>query len=128
MAYRISGDKKFLNAADACAGYILGANLTGYCFITGLGSNYPMHVHERRSSADGVKEPVPGMVIGGPSLQATNDCGKSSYPSSYPALSYIDDECSYSTNETAINWNAAGTFLFLGLSSEYATFKTMNDE
>ena len=28
------------------------------------------------------------------------------YPSTLPALSYVDENCSYASNEVAINWNA----------------------
>jgi len=115
QAYLASGERRYLDAASASLDYLLGANPTGYCFITGFGNKSPMYIHERRSESDGVPEPVPGLLVGGPSLQARNDCGKEAYPSDFPALSYYDNVCSYSTNEIAINWNAPAVFLVSAL-------------
>jgi len=75
--------------------------------VTGFGQKYPMHPHHRPSATDGVNEPVPGMLVGGPNPNNMDqDCGKDRYPDHHPAMAYIDEECSYSTNEVAINWNA----------------------
>ncbi|MCU4174406.1 glycoside hydrolase family 9 protein [Carboxylicivirga sp. N1Y90] len=119
QAYHLTEKAIYLKAADACAAYILGANPLGYCFITGFGTKSPMHIHERRSESDGIDAPVPGLLAGGPTKQARKDCGEKKYPSEFPAMSYLDEECSYSTNEIAINWNAAAIYLFLGLDSIY---------
>ncbi len=114
-AYIYSGNQKYLDAADACANYVLGANPLDKCFVTGFGTNAVRFPHDRRCSADGIAEPIPGLVIGGPTKDARGDCGENNYNSGFPGLSYLDKECSYSTNETAINWNSAGAALFLGL-------------
>ena len=41
---------------------------------------------------------------------AEGECGKgdcrAAYPSAVPAKSWLDDDCSYASNEIAINWNA----------------------
>lgn len=116
-AYLITKEDKYLAAADACTSYLLGANPTGYCFITGFGTKQPMFVHDRRCSADQIEAPIPGLMVGGPSTKARKDCGEENYSSKFPALSYVDMACSYSTNEVAINWNSAAVFLFLGLDA-----------
>lgn len=117
QAYKCTKDEKFLKAADASASYLLGANATGYCFVTGFGKNQVLHLHDRRCSADGIDAPIPGLLAGGPTIQAQSDCGVENYPSQKPATAYIDAECSYSTNEWAINWNSAAMSLFLGLDA-----------
>jgi endoglucanase len=104
-------DKKYLEAGDACMGYLLGANPNGYCFVAGYGYITPVNIHERRSVADGIAEPIPGYLVGGPTRQAQLDCGKDKYPSDLTATSCLDAECSYSTNEMYINWNASFVFL-----------------
>lgn len=81
------------------------------CFVTSFGDNSPKHIHDRRSSADKIDAPIPGLLVGGPTPAAKSDCGESYYKSKFPALSYVDMECSYSTNEIAINWNAPLAFL-----------------
>nr|WP_315146173.1 glycoside hydrolase family 9 protein [uncultured Flavobacterium sp.] len=110
-AYKISGDKKYLKAAEDCLHYILGSNPLNMCFVTSFGDNSPKHIHDRRSSADTIDAPIPGLLVGGPTTASRSDCGENNYKSSFPALSYADMECSYSTNEIAINWNAPLAFL-----------------
>jgi endoglucanase len=110
-AYKISGDKKYLKAAEDCLHYILGSNPLNMCFVTGFGDNSPKNIHDRRSSADNIDAPFPGLLVGGPTKDARSDCGEDKYKSGFPALSYLDMECSYSTNEIAINWNAPLAFL-----------------
>jgi len=110
-AYKITGDKKYLKVAEDCLHYILGSNPLNMCFVTNFGDNSPKHIHDRRSSADGIENPIPGLLVGGPTTAAKSDCGENNYKSNFPALSYVDMECSYSTNEIAINWNAPLAFL-----------------
>jgi len=107
MAYRISGDKAFLDAALTNLDYLLGRNATGYCFLTGLGRKSPMNIHHRQSGADGIKDPVPGLLAGGPNPnQEDKGQGGVVYPSNYPARSFVDAQGSYASNEICINWNA----------------------
>ncbi len=105
-AYRFLGDKKYLEAGMAGLDYLLGRNATGYCFVTGFGTKSPLHIHDRRSGADGIAAPIPGYLAGGPNASAGADSGANAYPSRAPAKRYLDVESSYSTNEIAINWNA----------------------
>ena len=75
--------------------------------MTGFGTKSPVNIHDRRSIADGISTPIPGYLVGGPSLDQTSDCGNSAYPTvKYAAKTYLDMSCSYSTNEIALNWNA----------------------
>jgi endoglucanase len=110
-AYKITGEKKYLKVAEDCLHYLLGSNPLNMCFVTGFGDNSPKHIHDRRSTADNIDAPIPGLLVGGPTKAAREDCGEDKYKSSFPALSYLDMECSYSTNEIAINWNAPLAFL-----------------
>jgi endoglucanase len=66
-----------------------------------------MHPHHRPSQADMIAEPVPGSLAGGPNpgMQDQQGCPLN-YPSSLPAKAYLDHDCSYASNEVAINWNA----------------------
>ena len=108
QAYRLSGEKDFLNAALANMDYLLGRNATGYSFVTGFGSKPPMHPHHRQSAADDIDDPVPGFVVGGPQPGQQDSC---EYTSDLPATTFIDHWCSYSTNEVTINWNAPMVYL-----------------
>ncbi|MDQ1835422.1 glycoside hydrolase family 9 protein [Massilia scottii] len=107
QAYRLNGKRDYLDAAQAGLDHVLGRNATAYSFVTGFGARQVRHPHHRPSMADQVAAPVPGFLAGGPHAgqQDKGDC-KAQYPSALPALSYIDDDCSYASNEVAINWNA----------------------
>ena len=110
---RTQGD--WLAAAQALFDYVLGRNPNQMSFVTGFGTRSPRLIHHRPSAADGIDAPIPGFLVGGPTLADRNDCGASAYPSALPAKSYLDAMCSYSTNEVAINWNAALVFVSTGL-------------
>ncbi len=106
-AYDLTGNEEYLTAAASGLDYVLGRNATGYCFVTGFGDLSPMNVHHRPSASDDIAEPIPGMLAGGPNPNnMEQDCGMDQYPDHHPAMAFADIECSYSTNEVAINWNA----------------------
>ena len=126
LQYRHTGDRKYLKAAQDITTYLIGRNATGYCFVTGYGKKSPMFIHDRRSTGDGIAVPVPGLIAGGPTLDAITDCDtyvykydhpKSEYPTrEYSARAYNDEICSYSTNEVAINWSAPFAMLLAGIN------------
>jgi endoglucanase len=107
-AFMLTGDKKFVDGALTNLDYLLGRNATGYCFVTGLGSKSPMFPHHRPSAADGIAEPVPGLLAGGPNPGKQDNC---KYEFSEAETTYTDQECSYASNEIAINWNAPIVYL-----------------
>jgi endoglucanase len=108
QGYRLNGKRDYLDAAQSQLDYALGRNPLGVSFVTGIGLRTPMHIHHRPSEADGIDAPVPGLLSGGPNpgQQDAKDCPSARYSSKAPALSWLDHECSYASNEIAINWNA----------------------
>lgn len=113
-AFEVTGDKKYLNAAIDNLDYLLGRNATGYSFLTGFGEKSTRHPHHRPSEADGIDDPVPGLLAGGPNpgQQDKAGCGDLyTEAHQHPATSYIDEQCSYASNEIAINWNAPFAYL-----------------
>ncbi|MFQ3576644.1 MAG: glycoside hydrolase family 9 protein [Cytophagales bacterium] len=115
VAFKMSRDSSYYHAALSNLDYVLGRNATGYCFVTGIGHRSPKNPHHRISQADGVADPIPGMVVGG--ANPGQDDGCNGYPSSEPAKSYLDTYCSYSTNEPAINYTSAVAYLSNGLDA-----------
>src|ERR1035437_250546 len=109
QAYKLSKDRKFLDYALTNLDYVLGRNATGYSFVTGYGHKTPMFPHHRLSQADGIADPVPGLIVGGPNPGQQDGC--KTYPSKIPDESYTDSVCSYASNEIAINWNAPAAYL-----------------
>ena len=93
--------------------YVLGVNVHGQSFVTGIGARTVMHPHHRPSGSDGIVAPVPGLLAGGPNHNITNDPVLSARFTSAtpPALCYVDDQGSYASNEICINWNAPLVFV-----------------
>lgn len=114
-AYRLTQDERYYHAAVQLWDYLLGRNPTGYCFVSGFGTHSPLDLHHRPSQGDTVRDPVPGLLVGGPnpSQQDSDKCPP--YPSKLPALSYLDHVRSCASNEIAINWNAPAFYLAAGL-------------
>jgi endoglucanase len=108
-AYLITKNKKYIDGALSNLDYILGRNATGYSFLTGIGSHSTMHPHHRPSVADNIEDPVPGLLAGGPNPGRQDKC--SGYQHFEPETTYLDDACSYASNEIAINWNAPLVYL-----------------
>ena len=107
-AYFITRQKKYVDGALSNLDYLLGRNATGYCFVTGLGWHSPLHPHHRPSVADGIAEPVPGLLAGGPNPGRQDNC---TFQYFEPETAYVDSDCSYASNEIAINWNAPLVYL-----------------
>ena len=111
-AYYLTGKEQYYNTAVRTLDYLVGKNPLRMSYVTGFGTKSPQNPHHRISQADGIKAPVPGMLVGGPQNNDNSDkSSKCSYATSYPAISYYDNDCSYTTNEVAINWNAPLAYL-----------------
>jgi endoglucanase len=108
QVYFITHNRSYLDAALGNLEYICGRNATGYCFITGIGSHSPMHPHHRPSVADGIEDPVPGLLAGGPNPGEQDHCH---YDFHEPETAYVDSDCAYASNEIAINWNSPLVYL-----------------
>jgi endoglucanase len=119
QAYRIDHQPANLQAAQSALDYVLGRNATGYSFVTGFGGRPPMHPHHRPSEADGIADPVPGWLVGGPNPGQEDRKNCPAYPSRLPALSYLDNVCSYASNEIAINWNAPLVYVSAALAANH---------
>jgi len=107
--YKLTGNRKYLDLALGNLDYLMGRNATGYSFVTGFGDKTPMFPHHRQSEADGIADPIPGLIAGGPNPGRQDKC--TTYTSSIPDESYTDNVCSYASNEIAINWNAPAAYL-----------------
>ncbi len=115
-SFRATGDSTYLNATVSALDYVLGRNPLGYCYVTGLGERYPLHIHHRPSESDNVVEPVPGLLSGGPWAGAQVRDGCEGYEGNLAATEFSPTKCSYASNEIAINWNAPLVFVAAGLT------------
>ncbi|RIK75974.1 MAG: endoglucanase [Planctomycetota bacterium] len=98
-AYRLTGDEAYRNAGLDAIHHLLGRNVFGRSYVTGLGDRPPLHPHDRRSGGDEVEAPWPGYLVGGPNPQASD---------------WHDRQEDYRTNEIAINWNGALIYALAG--------------
>ena len=105
-AFHFTGDDRYFAAAQACLNYILGQNATGYCYVTGFGSNPSSHPHHRLSYSH-PKGTHPGFLVGGPNRERQDAVTDGViYPENVSAdESYLDEQPSYASNEVTINWN-----------------------
>ncbi len=111
QAYQLTKDAKYLRFALGNLDYLLGRNAIGYSFVTGFGHKSVMHPHHRPSVADGITEPVPGLLSGGPNGNAPKQDKCAGYTATSADEMFLDDSCSYASNEIAINWNAPLVYL-----------------
>lgn len=95
--------------------YLLGRNTFSLSWVTGAGENPYRHPHHRQSAGTGKPEPWPGFLSGGPNADRQDAVAKALPPGLAPAKVYVDEQASYSTNEVAINWNAALVFMLAGV-------------
>lgn len=105
-AYVLTGEQKYLDAANAQVHYILGRNPMAISYITGCGARAMRHPHHRPSGFLG--EAVPGMVSGGPCTWLADPAAAGLLTKdTAPAKCFVDMTGSYSTNEITIYWNSA---------------------
>ena len=119
QAYRLENKPEYLTAVRQAADYILGTNALGYSFVTGFGDTPPLFIHHRQSAADGIVDPVPGLLSGGPNDDKQDIAAGVSYPENVaPMKSWVDHEDSYASNEICLNWNSPLTYILGFLEQE----------
>ena len=117
-AYRINPKPTYLSAIQETTDYIFGKNAQGLSFVTGYGTKYPLHLHHRQSVADGIEDPVPGFISGGPNF-GKHDAFAIDYPENAPPMKcWVDHKKSFASNEVCLNWNAALTYVLGFLEEE----------
>ncbi len=65
LAYQITHNKKYKDAALVNLDYMLGNNPMGMSWTTGMGYVYPIWIQHAVSEDDGIMDPVPGITIYG---------------------------------------------------------------
>ena len=118
MAYEIDPKPEYLESAQAHLDYLLGKNALSQCYVTDFGAKPIMYPHHRPSVADRIKEPVPGMVSGGPNARMEDASAKMMFnEDTPPALCFLDETAAYSLNEVTTYWNSSALFCAAGLIS-----------
>ena len=112
MYEMLTGDTSMRENALMQWNYALGLNALDMCFVTGFGERSVMNPHHRPSGSDGIDDPVPGLISGGPNKGFQYPQTKEKLGDSVPpAKSYLDELPSADTNEVAIYWNSPAIFV-----------------
>ncbi|WP_199442728.1 glycoside hydrolase family 9 protein [Umezawaea beigongshangensis] len=110
VAYDISGDTRYRDAALATVDYVLGRNPLNKSYVAGYGEAPVRNLHHRFwANQNDPSLPIapPGSLAGGPNSGLQDPIAAAKLAGCAPAMCFIDDIGSYSTNEVAINWNSA---------------------
>lgn len=109
-AFDLTGDETYRASALEAVDYLLGRNALNQSYVSGWGEVSSQHQHNRwfPLSATGVSPD--GSIAGGPN--STTGTWDPTMQSTFvggcaPSMCYIDDLGSWASNEVAINWNSA---------------------
>ena len=111
LASKLTGREDMRDAALKQWNYALGMNALDLCFVTGFGERSVRNPHHRPSGADGIDDPVPGLIAGGPNRQYPFRENRERFADIPPAKCYLDELPSADTNEIAIYWNSPAVFV-----------------
>ncbi|MEU2054895.1 glycoside hydrolase family 9 protein [Streptomyces bungoensis] len=109
-AYDLTGAAKYRDAAVQSMDYVLGRNALNISYVTGYGEVSSHHQHSRWYAHEldpNLPDPPRGTLAGGPNSGIQDPYAQSRLKGCTGQFCYIDDIQSWSTNETAVNWNAA---------------------
>jgi len=109
-AFDLTGDDQYRNAVLTSMDYLLGRNALNQSYVTGWGEVSTQHQHNRWFSLSESGNSPTGALAGGPnSTSSTWDptmAGTFTKGCS-PQMCYLDNVQAWSSNEVAINWNSA---------------------
>jgi len=114
IANQFESGSAYINCALNDLHHLLGRNCFGISWLSQAGSRPYQHPHHRPSVADHVVAPWPGLLSGGPNANPADPITKA-LGQQAPMRMYVDDERAYSSNEPAINGNAALVVVLAGL-------------
>ena len=118
VANALKREPRYVQTALDNLHYLLGRNPFSMSYVTGVGSNSPRHPHHRPSIADGMDQPWPSLLVGGPNSGRDDPVARAKVAAAVPpAKAYIDDQEAYAANEVAVNWNAPLVFLLAGTAN-----------
>jgi len=109
-AYDITGKQAYRDAVLEGIDYILGRNALNISYVTGYGTKSAQNQHSRifaHQLDPSLPHPPKGSIAGGPNAGLQDPFAADLLQGCRPAFCYVDDIQSYSTNEVAINWNSA---------------------
>ena len=109
-AFDITGDEKYRDGVLQGMDYILGRNALNQSYVTGYGEVSSQNQHSRwyaRQLDPTLPNPPRGTLAGGPNSSIQDPFAQGLISGCVGQFCYVDDIQSWSTNETALNWNSA---------------------
>jgi endoglucanase len=109
-AYDMTGDLSYRDGAMQGVDYIFGRNALNHSYVTGYGEKSPQNQHSRIYGHEldaSLPNPPAGSLAGGANSGLQDPFAAKLLKGCVGQFCYVDDIQSYSTNEVAINWNSA---------------------
>jgi endoglucanase len=109
-AFDLTGDLRYRDGALEGLDYIFGRNALNQSYVTGYGEHNSHNQHSRiygHQLDPALPTPPAGSIAGGPNAALQDPTAAKLLAGCRPQFCYIDDIQSYATNEVAINWNSA---------------------
>ena len=110
LAYDMTGNTKYLDAAEDVLAYILGRNPLDQSYVTGYGFRPLTNPHHRfwaHQANPAFPGPPPGIVAGGPNSDLQDPYMRAAgIRVCAPMTCFLDHIEAYSVNEECLNWNA----------------------
>ncbi|WIM99187.1 glycoside hydrolase family 9 protein [Actinoplanes oblitus] len=109
-AHQLTGRAKYRDGVLTGLDYLLGRNALNRSYVTGYGEVSAQNEHSRWYAAQldpALPHPPAGSLAGGPNSSIQDPLAQEKLKGCVGQFCYIDDIQSWSTNELAINWNAA---------------------
>jgi endoglucanase len=109
-AYELTDQKRYRDGVLQGLDYIFGRNALNHSYVTGYGEKSPQNQHSRIYGHEldpSLPNPPVGSIAGGANPALQDPFVQRLLPGCVGQFCYVDDIQSYSTNEVAINWNSA---------------------
>ena len=109
-AYALTGRSVYRDGVLTGVDYVLGRNALNHSYVTGYGEVSPQNEHSRWYAHEldpSLPNPPHGTLAGGANSSIQDPYAQSKLTGCVAQFCYVDDIQSWSTNEEAINWNAA---------------------
>ncbi|MET8449561.1 glycoside hydrolase family 9 protein [Streptomyces sp. NPDC005209] len=109
-AYDLTGAAEYRDGAVQGMDYLLGRNALNISYVTGYGEVASHNQHSRWYAHEldpNLPNPPAGTLAGGANSSIQDPYAQAKLRGCVGQFCYIDDIQSWSTNETAVNWNAA---------------------
>jgi endoglucanase len=123
-AFDLTGTAKYRDAAVQGVDYIFGRNALNQSYVTGWGEHASQNQHTRiyAHQADAkLPNPPAGSLAGGANAALEDPYAKDLLTGCKPMFCYVDHIESYATNEVAINWNSALSWVASFLADQGAS-------